>query len=89
MRWWDKLHLRLRSLLARDAVEQDLDTELRFHLEEQIAENVAAECQRRKRAARHCVPSGAWRRSLSSAGTHAKLGRPKTSSRMCDSACAC
>src|SRR5215471_4461863 len=42
MRWWDKLHLRLRSLLARDAVEQELDTELRFHLEEQIAENVAS-----------------------------------------------
>src|SRR5215475_5817206 len=42
MRWWDKLHLRVRSLLARDAVEQELDIELRFHLEEQIAENIAS-----------------------------------------------
>lgn len=42
MRWQDKLHLRLRSLFARDAVERELDAELRFHLEEQIAENVAA-----------------------------------------------
>ena len=41
MRWRDKLHMRLRSLFARDAIEQELDTELRFHLEEQIAENIA------------------------------------------------
>src|SRR5262249_47288752 len=42
MRWWDKLHLRFRSLLARDTVERELDAELRFHLEEQIAENSAS-----------------------------------------------
>ncbi|HEX7958569.1 MAG TPA: ABC transporter permease [Terriglobales bacterium] len=42
MRWQDKLRLRLRSLFARNAVEQELDAELRFHLEEQIAENVAS-----------------------------------------------
>src|SRR5262249_33799410 len=41
MRWLDKVQLRLRSFFARDAVEQELDTELRFHLEEQIAENIA------------------------------------------------
>jgi len=42
MREWTKLRLRLRSLLRRDAVERDLDDELRFHLEEQIAANVAS-----------------------------------------------
>src|SRR5262245_28874972 len=42
MRWWDKLHLRFRSLLARDTVERELDAELRFHLEAQIAENSAS-----------------------------------------------
>ena len=42
MRWWDKLQLRLRSLFQREAVERELDIELRFHLEEQIAANIAA-----------------------------------------------
>ena len=36
------LRLRLRSLLRRDRVEDDLDRELRFHIEQQTAENVAA-----------------------------------------------
>src|SRR6267142_4171807 len=42
MRWADKVWLRLRSLLRRPRVEQELDDELRFHLEQQIAENIAA-----------------------------------------------
>jgi len=42
MRWSSKLRLRLRSLFQRDAVERELDSELRFHLEEQIAENIAS-----------------------------------------------
>ena len=42
MRWLSKLRLRLRSLFQRDAVEHELDSELRFHLEQQIAENVAS-----------------------------------------------
>src|SRR5437879_3602208 len=42
MRWADKLLLRLRSLLRQHAVEHELDAELRFHLEQQIAENIAA-----------------------------------------------
>src|SRR5438876_12058231 len=42
MRWHYKLRLRLRSLFGRSAVERELATELRFHLEEQIAENIAA-----------------------------------------------
>src|SRR5713226_3105439 len=42
MRWTDKLLLRLRSLLRRPRVERELDDELRFHLEQQVEENIAA-----------------------------------------------
>src|SRR5262249_39290305 len=42
MRWWSKLRLRLRSLFQSDAVDRELATELRFHLEEQIAEHLTA-----------------------------------------------
>lgn len=31
--WWFTARLRLRSLLRRTRVEQELDEELRFHLE--------------------------------------------------------
>ena len=36
------LHLRLRSLFRRPTVEQELDEELRYHLDRQIEENIAA-----------------------------------------------
>lgn len=42
MRWTDQLTLRVRSLLRRQRVEQELDAELRFHLDQQIEENLAA-----------------------------------------------
>jgi hypothetical protein len=42
MRWADKLLLRLRSLLRRERIEHELDDELRFHIEQQIGENLAA-----------------------------------------------
>ncbi len=42
MRWANKLLLRLRSLSLRPDVEGELDDELRFHLEQQIKENLAA-----------------------------------------------
>ena len=41
MQFFDKLRLRLRSLLRRGQVERELEAELRFHLERQIEENVA------------------------------------------------
>src|SRR5712692_7517223 len=41
MRWYRKLHLRVRSLFHHTQVEQDLDAELRFHLEQQMEENIA------------------------------------------------
>ena len=41
MRWSEKLRLRVRTLFRRGRVERDLDRELHFHLEQQIAENLA------------------------------------------------
>ena len=41
MRWPDKLRLRLRSLFKRQPVDQELDRELQFHIDQQIEENLA------------------------------------------------
>jgi len=41
MRWFYKLPLRLRSLFRNDRVEQELNDELRFHLEKLIEEKLA------------------------------------------------
>jgi macrolide transport system ATP-binding/permease protein len=40
--WWFTLPLRLRSIFRRHRVEQELDEELRFHLERRIEEGVAS-----------------------------------------------
>lgn len=42
MSWLKKLTLRLRALFRKGRVEQELDEELRFHLDRQIQENLAA-----------------------------------------------
>src|SRR6267378_480643 len=39
--WWFTARLRLRSMLRRNRVEQELDEELRFHLEHKIEEGIA------------------------------------------------
>jgi predicted permease len=41
MRWLEKIHMQLEMLLHRRREVQRLDAELRFHLEQQIAENIA------------------------------------------------
>ncbi|MFP5264162.1 MAG: ADOP family duplicated permease [Blastocatellia bacterium] len=41
-RWFYTLPLRLRSVFRRGQVEQELDEELRYHLEQQIEENLAS-----------------------------------------------
>jgi putative ABC transport system permease protein len=40
MRWLEILRLRIRSLLRRGSVEQELEDEMRFHLEKQIERNL-------------------------------------------------
>ncbi|HKP10564.1 MAG TPA: ABC transporter permease, partial [Blastocatellia bacterium] len=40
-RWFYTVPLRLRSLLRRGRVEQELDEELRYHFERQVEENIA------------------------------------------------
>jgi len=42
MRVLDKVRLRLRSLILRSEVERELEDELRFHLDQQIEENIAS-----------------------------------------------
>src|SRR4026207_640781 len=42
MRWFDSLRVRLHSLLKRSRIEQELQKEIRFHLDQQIEENIAA-----------------------------------------------
>jgi len=42
VRFGTKLRLRLRSLFRRDQVEREMENELRFHLDQQIEENLAA-----------------------------------------------
>jgi hypothetical protein len=41
MRWLDQFMLRLRTLFRRRRLESELHRELDFHLQEQIAENLA------------------------------------------------
>jgi predicted permease len=41
-RWWDVLRMRFRSLAKRKRVETELDKELRYHLDRQTEENIAA-----------------------------------------------
>ncbi|HEV3057944.1 MAG TPA: ABC transporter permease [Vicinamibacterales bacterium] len=42
MRWARRLIVRLRSVFRRDRAERELDAELKFHFDQQVAENVAA-----------------------------------------------
>jgi predicted permease len=42
MRWFDKLKMGTRALFRHGAVEHELDEEMRFHLERQVSENLAA-----------------------------------------------
>jgi predicted permease len=41
-RWWDVLRMGFRSLAKRQWVETELDKELRYHIERQTEENIAA-----------------------------------------------
>src|ERR1043166_2371691 len=40
--FWSDLRYRLRALVRRDAIERDLDDELRFHLDHEIDKHVRA-----------------------------------------------
>jgi hypothetical protein len=54
--WWFTARLRLRSILLRNRVEQELDEELQFHLEHKIEEGIP-----KKLASRHCARWTEWR----------------------------
>jgi hypothetical protein len=42
MSWTQRVWLKLQTLFGRERVAQQLDDELQFHLDHQVAENVAA-----------------------------------------------
>jgi predicted permease len=57
VRFLDKVRLRLRSLFRRSSVERELDAEFRFHLDEQIEENLISGMapEEANRAAMHTI----------------------------------
>ena len=57
-RWFPALRARLRALFARGRIERELDSELRFHLDQQIAEHLE----------RGLPPDEARRRALAAFG---------------------
>ena len=68
MRMLDKVRLRLRSLFRRPSVEFELETELRFHLDQLIEENISSGMppEEARRAAQRMI--GASRNARRSAG---------------------
>lgn len=42
MRWLSAWRVRLRALFRRDRLEDDMDRELRFHLDQLVDEHVAS-----------------------------------------------
>ena len=42
MRWFDQLVMKVRMVFKRGKAGAELDDEMRFHLDRQIAENIAA-----------------------------------------------
>lgn len=74
MRWFDQLQLRLRTIFRRARVDDELQRELQFHLDQQIAENLAVGMS--LTAARSSVPPGRSRR----ANPGAMPGTPRTPS---------
>ena len=69
MRWVKKTRLRLRSLFRKSAVDAELNEELRFHVEHEIARNEEAgmsneEAEAVEKRARQARPTGGagWRK---------------------------
>src|SRR5215471_21872654 len=51
-RWWDVLRMRFRSLREWQRAETELDKELRYHIERQTEEHIAAGMNAREAATR-------------------------------------
>src|SRR5256885_17233474 len=62
MVWVQRLWFKFRTLLLRQRIAQRLDDEIQFHLEQQIAENIAAGVSRDEagHAARRLFGNAAW-----------------------------
>src|SRR6516164_1360451 len=57
MVWARRFWLRLQTLFRRDRSGQRLEDEIQFHLDQQIAENLAAGMSREEAAMPPCAPS--------------------------------
>jgi len=55
LRWPAKLLLRLRSVFLRSRLDAELEEELCFHLEQQIAERIAGGANPEEARARRCA----------------------------------
>ena len=62
MVWVQRLWFKFRTLLLRQRIAQRLDDEIQFHLEQQIAENIAAGVSRDEAgyAARRLFGNVSW-----------------------------
>jgi hypothetical protein len=61
MTWARQLWLRLQTLFLREVISKRLDDEMQFHLEQQIAENIAAGMRREEaRYARKAFGNVTW-----------------------------
>jgi hypothetical protein len=54
MSWTQRVRLKLQTLFGRERIAQQLDDELQFHLDQQVAENVAAGMSTEEAATRPC-----------------------------------
>lgn len=73
-----RLWLRLQSLFLRERFVKELDSEIQFHLDEQIAENVAAGMnpeEARRAATRAFGNSTLVKEEAWETGTHVLMGR--------------
>lgn len=70
--WGYTIPLRLRSVFRRRRVEQELEDELRFHLEREIRERIAQGADPRE--ARRQAPGFSNRESYSRGRTHRTIG---------------
>ena len=65
--WLYTIPLRVRSLFRREQQDQELEEELRNHMEQKTAEYVAQGMTRKQRGARQCWKCAAWRNAKRSA----------------------
>src|SRR5215469_3286789 len=88
-RWWDIVRMRFRSLVKRQRVESELDREMRYHLERQVEENIAAGMNAREAREAASRMFGVLVKSRRRAGICAGHNIWRIFSKTCATRCAC